>query len=207
MSTRTRPHRRTFKPSCRYPTEVLTEDEVGRLMRACSPKAPTGIRNRALIGTLYRGGLRIGEALALRPKDLNQEAGTVRVLRGKGDRSRTVGLDPGAFALVERWLDVRREIGAGARSPVFCTLAGTPMKDAYVRALLPRLARKAGIEKRVHAHGLRHTHAFELACEGHPLHVIQAQLGHASLATTDRYVRHLAPQQVIDVMRGRAWKL
>ncbi len=58
-----------------------------------------------------------------------------------------------------------------------------------MRALLPRLARKAGIEKRVHAHDLRHTHAFELACEGHPLHVIQAQLGHTSLATTDRYVQ------------------
>ena len=130
----------------------------------------------------------------------------VRVLRGKGDRSRTVGMDPGAFALVERWLDVRRHLGIGARRPVFCTLQGGPMKDAYLRALLPRLARKAGIEKRVHAHGLRHTHAFERACEGrHPLHVIQAQLGHSNLATTDRYVRHLAPRQVIEVMRARSW--
>ena len=52
------------------------------------------------------------------------------------------------------------------------------MKSAYVRTLLPRLARKAGIDKRVHAHGLSHTHAFELAGEGTPLHVIQAQFGH-----------------------------
>ncbi len=79
------------------------------------------------------------------------------------------------------------------------------MKDAYFRALFPRLAKKAGIEKRVHAHGLRHTHAFELACEGHPLHLIQAQLGHSSLATTDRYLRHLAPRQVIEVMQSRSW--
>ena len=185
---------------------MLTEDEVRRLLRACSPKAPTGIRNRALIALLYRGGLRIGEALALRPKDLDASVGTVRVLRGKGDRSRTVGLDPGAFALVDRWMDVRKNLGVGGREPLFCTLRGAPMKDAYVRVLLPRLARKAGIEKRVHAHGLRHTHAFELACEGHPLHVIQAQLGHQSLATTDRYVRHLAPRQVIEVMRARSWE-
>ncbi len=193
------------QPHRRYPAEVLTEEEVRRLLRACSSKAPTGIRNRALITVLYRAGVRLGEALALQPKDLDPDAGTVRVLRGKGDRSRTVGLDPGAFALMERWLDVRMKLGIGRRVPVFCTLKGAPLRDAYVRVLLPRLARRAGIEKRVHAHGLRHTHAFELACEGHPLHVIQAQLGHASLATTDSYIRHLAPQKVIEVMQGRSW--
>ncbi len=75
------------------------------------------------------------------------------------------------------------------------------MKDAYVRALLPRLARKAG----VHAHGLRHSHAAELAAEGFPVNLVQAQLGHASLATTDRYLRHIAPQQLIDAVRRRAW--
>lgn len=197
--------RRPTSPCRRFPVEVLTEDEVRELLRACSPKAPTGIRNRALIAFLYRGGLRIGEALALRPKDLDAQIGTVRVLRAKGDRSRTVGLDPGAFALVERWLDVRSDLGIHRRKTVFCTLEGAPVKDAYVRALFPRLARKAGIEKRVHAHGLRHTHAFELACEGHPLHVIQAQLGHSSLVSTDRYIRHLAPQQVIDAMQSRDW--
>ncbi len=79
------------------------------------------------------------------------------------------------------------------------------MKDAYVRALLPRLARKAGVEKRVHAHGLRHSHAAELAAEGLPTNLVQAQLGHSSLATTDRYLRHIAPQQLIDAVRRRAW--
>ncbi len=206
MKTRTKRHRRQHPPRRRrQPAEVLTEDEVRRLLRACSSKAPTGVRNRALIAVLYRGGLRIGEALALKPKDLDGEARTVRVLRGKGDRSRTVGLDPGAFALVERWLDVRSDLGISSRKPLLCTLQGGAVKDAYVRALLPRLAQKAEIEKRVHAHGLRHTHAFELACEGHPLHVIQAQLGHASVSTTDRYISHLAPQQVIETMRAREW--
>ena len=75
------------------------------------------------------------------------------------------------------------------------------MTSAYVRTLLPRLARKAGIDKRVHAHGLRHTHAYELASEGTPIHVIQAQLGHASVATTDRYIKHLNPSAVVETMR------
>ena len=79
------------------------------------------------------------------------------------------------------------------------------MKGSYVRTLLPRLADKAGIEKRVHPHGLRHTHAFELMMEGVPVPIIQQQLGHASLATTDRYLRHIAPRDVVMAMQARDW--
>ena len=190
----------------RFPAEVLTEDEVRRLLRAASGRAPTGIRNRALIAVLYRGGLRVSEALALYPKDADAQAGTLRVLRGKGGRARTVGLDPTAFALVERWLDRRRALGISGRAPLLCTLRGERVKTAYVRALLPRLARRAGIEKRVHAHGLRHTHASELAREGLPMNLVQVQLGHSSLATTTRYLAHLAPAEVIAAMRQREWK-
>jgi site-specific recombinase XerD len=74
-----------------------------------------------------------------------------------------------------------------------------------VRALLPRLAEKAGIDKRVHAHGLRHAHASELVMEGTPLSIVQAQLGHASLAATERYVRHLAPADLVRALQERAW--
>ncbi len=185
--------------------EVLTEDEIRRLLRACSAKAPTGVRNRALIVALYRGGLRLGEALALKAMDLDLIGGTVRVITGNGDRARVVGIDPDALALIQLWLDVRGDLGHDGHQPLFCTLRGAPLKDGYVRALLPRLARKAGIEKRVHAQALRHTHALELVQEGQPLPVIQAQLGHANLATTCRYVRDLASAHVIDVMRSRSW--
>ncbi len=166
----------------RYPAEILTPDEVKALIRACSGRAPTGIRNRGVIVVLYRGGLRISEALALKLKDLDRDAGTIRVLHGKGDRARTVGLDPTAFAVIDRWLDRRSSLGINSRALLFCTLDGKPLATAYVRALLPRLAKRAGIEKRVHAHGLRHTHAAELAREGVPVNMIQAQLGHACAA-------------------------
>jgi hypothetical protein len=66
---------------------------------------------------------------------------------------------------------------------------------------MPRLAAKANIEKRVHAHGLRHTHASELAREGVPMNVIQAQLGHSNLGTTSRYLAHIAPAEVIPLGR------
>jgi len=191
----------------KLPPEPLTTTEIKALLDACSKRAPTGIRNRALIVLLYRAGLRISEALALRPKDLDAEAGALRILHGKGDRSRLVGLDAGAWAVIQLWLEKRRSEGLTARQSVFCTLKGQPMKAAYVRALLPRLAKEAGIEKRVHAHGLRHTHAFELAGEGTPIHLIQAQLGHSSLATTDRYIRHLNPMAVIDAVKSREWSV
>ncbi len=191
----------------RFPAEILTPDEVRAVIGACSNRAPTGIRNRALIVVLYRGGLRISEALALKPKDVDAVSGTISVLHGKGDRRRTVGLDPGAFAVLARWLERRHALGLTGRQSLFCTLGGRPLESSYVRTLLPRLARKAGLEKRVHPHGLRHTHAAELAAEGKPVNLIQAQLGHASLATTDRYLRHIAPQQLVDAMRAREWTL
>jgi site-specific recombinase XerD len=190
-----------------YPPEILTPEEVRALVRGCSNRAPTGVRNRALIVVLYRAGLRLHEALALTPRDVDAQRGTVNVRHGKGDKHRTVGMDPGAFALLERWLDVRRAQDIGPRRRLFCTLAGEPVHDSYVRQLLHRLARKAAIDKRVHPHGLRHTHAAELVAEGTPLDIIRDQLGHDSLRTTDRYLRHVAPRERIERMRARAWEL
>jgi integrase len=191
----------------KFPPEVLSEAEVRGLIEACSNKAPTGIRNRALIIVMYRGGLRAGETLALRPKDVDVSDGTITVLHGKGDRRRVVGLDPGAMAILIRWLDMRRTLGITGHAPLLCTLDGNPLKPSYVRTLLPRLARKVGIEKRVHPHGLRHTHAYELMMEGVPVPIIQQQLGHTSLATTDRYVAHLAPRDLINRMQAREWSV
>jgi integrase/recombinase XerD len=191
----------------KYPPEVLSADEVRGLIEACSNKAPTGIRNRALVIAMYRGGLRAGETLALRPKDVDVTAGAITVLHGKGDRRRVVGIDPGAMAILSRWLDTRLSLGINGHAPLFCTLDGNPLKPSYLRTLLPRLAQKAGIEKRVHPHGLRHTHAYELMMEGVPVPIIQQQLGHTSLATTDRYVSHLAPIDVISQMQRRNWSL
>jgi site-specific recombinase XerD len=155
----------------------------------------------------WRGGLRLGEVLGLFPKDLDPEAGTVRVLHGKGDKQRSIGLDPTAFTLIERWLDKRKELELNGRQPLICTLKGQPLLPSYVRALMPRLGRKVGLEKRVHFHGLRHAHAHELAAEGTPINVIQQQLGHSNLATTHIYLCKIAPQQVIDTMRERSWDL
>lgn len=191
--------------SRRLPVEILAEQEVKALVRACSPRAPTGVRNRALIATLYRSGVRISEALALEPRDLDPRAGTLNVRHGKGDQQRTVGMDDAAFALLELWLERRRKLGLVRRRHVFCTLHGSQLTASYVRHLLPRLGLKAGLpaDKRVHAHALRHTHAYELLAEGKRLDVISGQLGHSSLATTHRYLAHIAPHDRVQAVRGR----
>ncbi len=192
----------------KYPAEPLTEGEVNALIKACSNRAPTGVRNRALIIVLYRGGLRIAEALLLKPKDVDVDVdtGAVRVLRGKGEKARTVAIDPASVAVVQRWLEVRSNLGIRNNHALFCTLAGGSTSAPYVRQMLKRMALRAGIEKRVTPHNLRHTMAAQLAAEGVPINVIQRALGHSNAATTSRYLDHIAPQQVIDAMRARIWK-
>jgi site-specific recombinase XerD len=183
---------------------ALSAAEANALIGACSAKSATGKRNRALLTVMYRGGLRLAEALALEPADFDPGLGILRVRHGKGNRPRTIGLDPGTVATLQRWQDARR--AASIRSPLlFCTLKGDRLAQQYVRAMLGRLKAKAGITKRVHPHGLRHTHAAELHMAGTPIGVIQKQLGHKRLVTTAIYLDHIAPADVIDTMRRREW--
>lgn len=189
-----------------YPAEILTADEVRGLLAQCSETSSLGMRDRALITVLYRAGLRCAEALELRLKDVDLATGSVAVLHGKGDRRRTVGIDPGAARVVATWIERRLELELPVTAPLFCTLRATPIPSSQVRTLLPRLAHRAGITKRVHPHGLRHTHAYELMMEGVAMPIIQRQLGHVSLATTETYLAHIAPKEVIETMQKREWE-
>ena len=191
-----------------FPPEPLRPREVLALMEACS-RGHAGTRDRALIAVLWRAGLRISEALALLPKDIDLDEGEIRVLHGKGDRARTAAIDPMGCAVVKEWLEDRATLGATRLQAVFCVISnptiGAPMHAAYVRNKLKDLARRAGVEKRVHPHGLRHTHAFELAGEKIDLRVIKRQLGHTDLAVTARYIEHLNPREVVEAIRERTW--
>jgi integrase len=136
----------------KYPVEILERREVEALLAGCG-SSRTGRRDRAVLTLLWRSGLRISEALALRPADVNLSAGTVRVLRGKGGKARTVALDALARSALEAWLAVR----PAGRGPLFCPVSkpGQPLKSNHIRNRLRRLAARTGVEKRVHPHGLR----------------------------------------------------
>lgn len=185
--------------------DPLSRLDIERLLATCSKRAPTGMRNRALIATLWRGGLRIGEALALGVKDVNLDDGTIVVQRGKGGKRRVIGIDAGTCMLIERWLTARKRHRIANTAPLYCTLAGRPIDHSYVRHLLPRLADKARLDKRVHAHALRHAFAVELEKEGAPLSTIRDLLGHSSAAVTDRYLRRLGASDAVDFARHREW--
>jgi site-specific recombinase XerD len=197
--------KRSNKPRRRLPPEVLAPHEVAALLAACSGDSYATVRNRALIAVLYRSGLRIAEALALYPKDVDVDRSCLRVLCGKGGRSRTVGIDAGGLDLLRPWLERRSQMGFTGMHPIFCTGWGRPMSTAQVRRMLPLLAKRARICKRVHAHGLRHTHAAELREEGVDIGVISKQLGHRDISTTARYLDHIAPWSVVEAVRARTW--
>lgn len=178
----------------KYPAEPLTPEEVAAIIGGCSRRAPTGIRNRALLTLLYRSGLRVSEILALRPSDVDMVRHTIRLLDTKSGHAQTRHFHATAEDVLSRWLDTRKAFGIKG-GKLFCTLAGTPMSDDYVRGLLRRLAAKASIDKRVHPHGLRHTFAVELEQDGTPITAISELLGHSSVAVTARYLNHLTNAQ------------
>ena len=173
------------------PTEVLSPAEMKALIAQCSRRGPSGIRNRALIMMLYRSGLRLGEALAFRPGDIDHDSDppSIQLLATKSRKAQVRYYDASAEPDLLRWLDTRKARGINGHHPVFCTLNGDPLSQPYVRATLHRYAESAGIVKRVHPHAFRKTFALELEAAGVPLDEIQGLLGHGSLAVTFRYLR------------------
>jgi integrase len=185
----------------RFAAEPLTSAEVSAIIAQCSRRAPTGIRNRALLTLFYRSGLRVSEALALRVSDVDLGRHAIRLLDTKSGEPQTRGFHPSADDALARWLDTRRQIGLPSHGRrLFCTLAGDPASEDYVRGLVRRLAAKGGIEKRVHPHAFRHTFAVELEAAGTPVTVISKLLGHSSVAVTARYLDHLTNGQAISAL-------
>lgn len=185
-----------------FPPVVLSREEIELLLRHMG-RGPTGHRNRALVVMTWRTALRISEALALRPTDVDAATlyPTVTVQRGKGGKRRQVAVDGYALAYLDRWLTERKRLGLDYRQPIFCVIdrrsRGKPLYSSYVREMLKERAAQAGIDKPVRPHGLRHSRAFEMMMEGAPLGVIRAQLGHVDLATTMRYCDHLGAAEAI----------
>ena len=194
----------------RYTSGVLTEDEFKRLLGQIDGESATALRNRALLLTMYRGGLRVAEGCGLKPSDVDLKSGRLRVQNGKGGKPRTVGLDGPALKALEAWTAKRETLGWGDGAYLFGAIysrgggeSGGQLHTSYLRRLLPKLAAGAGIKKRVHPHMLRHTRAHELATGGVPVSTIQKALGHRSLATTSAYLDHVSADDVVAAMQGR----
>lgn len=184
----------------KYPPEILTRDEVRKLL-AQAKRNPHGLRDWLLVRLLHRSGLRSAEMLALRPADVDLRRPAVRVVQGKGGKGRVVGLDRGTWTVALWWIRHARLKRLG---PLFPSHTGRRLDTSHLRRMLPELARRAGISKRVHPHCLRHSLAVELDEEGVAMRVISRQLGHARASTTSTYLDHLrGPDEVLSAMEGR----
>ncbi len=186
-----------------YPADPPTVEEIIAVMRQADDNRH-GRRLRALIVVLWRGGLRIQEALSLAEPDLDPRRGSLLVRHGKGGRRREIGMDAWGWEQLRPWLLARRDLPVG---PLFCVIdgptRGRPWSSAAVRVELRRLATHAGVRRRFTPHQLRHAHALELAREGVPLNIIQRQLGHANLGTTSIYLQGIDTEEIIAAVHTR----
>jgi integrase/recombinase XerD len=148
-------------------------------------------RNAAIIALLYGAGLRVSELVGLKWKDVVQRGdGTGQVsVFGKGAKTRTILLSAGVFARV-----IAMRSQSGDDQPVFRSRKRGPLHPSQVLRIVKRAARRAGIARSVRNHDLRHCHASHSLQRGAPIHLVQATLGHASVATTGRYL-HARPTE------------
>jgi len=168
--------------------EVLSHDEVEALLSAPTPDERLGWRDRALIEMAYGAGVRVSELVGLDVTDVWYDDALVRVL-GKGAKERLVPVGRralGATALYAR--EIRPELDRGCSGgKLFLNARGTPLSRVGAWGIIKRCARRAGIEKRVSPHTLRHTFATHLLEGGADLRAVQEMLGHADLSTTQIY--------------------
>lgn len=176
---------------------VLRPDQVAVLLAAPDPATAAGARDRALLELLYGSGARVAEVCGLDLADVDLEAGELR-LHGKGGRDRVVPLgEPAADALGDYLRVARPDLVGHARQAVFLNGRGERLGTRDARRAVVRAARRAGLG-RVTPHTLRHSYATHLLDGGADLRVVQELLGHASLATTQRYT-HLSRAQLLEV--------
>ena len=178
---------------------TLTYKEVERLLNQPDTKTPLGVRNRALLETLYGTGLRVSELAHLTIDDLHFDAGYLRCL-GKGRKERVVPLGENARTALQRYLTECCSIflKTGTSRAVFLTRRGTPFSRKGLWKLIKEHARAAGIMKNVKPHTLRHSFASHLLANGAPLRVIQEMLGHSDITTTQIYT-HVDPSRLKSV--------
>jgi integrase/recombinase XerD len=179
----------------RFP-QTLSEAQVEALLGAPADGEPLGMRDRAMLETLYATGLRVSELVGLPGVAVGLVDGVLRVV-GKGDKERLVPIGEEARGWIERYLrDARPVLLAGrASDALFVTARGGPMTRQMFWSLVKRHARTAGITAPLSPHTLRHAFATHLLNHGADLRVVQMLLGHADISTTQIYT-HIARERL-----------
>ena len=174
----------------------LSEAEVEALLAAPDVHTPQGLRDRAMLETLYASGLRVSELVGLKTVQASLDMGVIRIL-GKGAKERLTPLGEEAVDWISRYQrDARPQLlGARKSDALFVTARGGPMTRQGFWTLLKRHARAAGIGREISPHTLRHAFATHLLNHGADLRVVQLLLGHADISTTQIYT-HVARERL-----------
>ena len=168
--------------------EVLTVEEIDRMIDSIDLSTSHGVRNAAMLELLYSCGLRVSECCELRFQDLSLEHKYLRVM-GKGSKERLIPMSDTAVARIMDYIPIRQEIQEkpGCRDFLFLSRLGRPLSRQMVFMVIKELAKEVGIRKSISPHTLRHSFATHLLEGGASLSAIRDMLGHADIATTEIY--------------------
>jgi integrase/recombinase XerD len=181
--------------------KALTNQEIEKLLAPETPETPHNLCDQAVLELAYASGLRLAELRGARLEHLHLDAGFINVI-GKGNKERVVPLGRKAVAALRRYIDTARPQLVRPRSTanIFLTKRGTAFAPVTLWLRLKQRVRRAGIERNVTPHMLRHSFATHLLEHGADLRVIQELLGHASIATTEVYT-HVTGSRLREVHR------
>lgn len=181
-----------------YLPTVLTLDEIDQIERSINQTKSEGVRDRAIVETLYSCGLRVSELCELKFSDLFLEEGYIHV-RGKGNKDRLVPISTTAIDELRRWFVERQNIDVkpGEEDYVFVSARGRHLSRITVFYNIKQHALNAGIQKEISPHTFRHSFATHLVERGANLRGVQAMLGHESISTTEIYL-HLNRQHLLE---------
>ncbi len=190
---------RSPKSERRLPA-ILQEEEVERLIEHESEVAtPAAARDRAIVETLYSSGLRVSELVGLNWRDIDEDIGMLTVRAGKGNKDRVVPLGEPALDALKAWRRMM-PVAWDQDSPAITNLRGTRLSTRSVEKIVARRIMESGLDPAITPHGLRHCFATHMLDAGADLRSIQEMLGHASLATTQRYT-HVSVNHLKEVYR------
>jgi integrase/recombinase XerD len=182
--------------------DVLDPAEVEAILSQPDVSGPLGVRDRAILETLYATGIRVSELVSLRQSNVFPSEQFIRVT-GKGSKERIVPIGRSALGWIERYRAGARAGLAGSRGgadALFLNARGTPISRMAVWTIVRNCTRKSGIGKEVHPHTFRHSFATHLLEGGADLRSVQEMLGHVNISTTQIYT-HIDREYLREVHR------
>ena len=177
--------------------DILTGEEQERLLQQPNPDTSTGLRNLCIMQVILDTGITLSELLNLQPEDINLREGKLQVRKAEREKNRSIQIGEKSEALLRKYF-----ASAPHSKYVFCTLRGGQLNGRYIREMVKRYSVKAGVDKNIYPHSLRHTFAANLYRQTSDIRLVQKTLGHTDIATTTIYA-YLAEKETSDTIKER----